>query len=121
MKNKKLGFTLVELLVVIAIIALLLSIIMPSLNKARELASGIICLGNQRSLSLAWVMYADENNDKIVGGHATYGPNYGYPPWVMPPLDYDSSGGIVPVSDYYTMTLESVSYTHLTLPTILLV
>ena len=100
------GFTLIELLVVIAIIALLLSIIIPSLNKAREVASGIICLGNQKSLSLALIMYCSDNNDKMIGGHATYTPNNGYPPWVMPPLDYNSSGQIMPVNDYYSMTLE---------------
>ena len=62
------GFTLIELLVVISIIALLISILMPALNKAREQATGAVCLGNQKTLVLAWTMYADENDDKLVYG-----------------------------------------------------
>jgi prepilin-type N-terminal cleavage/methylation domain-containing protein len=62
------GFTLVELLVVIAIIALLMSILMPALNYARELGRRIVCMGNLKQLSLAWVMYADENDSDFVNG-----------------------------------------------------
>ena len=62
------GFTLVELLVVIAIIALLMSILMPALNVARELGRRIVCKGNLNQLSLAWVMYTDENNGDFVNG-----------------------------------------------------
>lgn len=62
------GFTLVELLVVIAIIALLMSILMPALNYARELGRRIGCMGNLKQLSLAWVMYADENDGDLVNG-----------------------------------------------------
>ena len=62
------GFTLVELLVVIAIIALLMSILMPALNLARELGRRIVCRGNLNQLSLAWVMYTDENDGDFVNG-----------------------------------------------------
>ena len=62
------GFTLIELLVVIAIIALLLSVILPSLGKAKELAKGVLCASNLRQLSMAWVMYADEHNSRMVTG-----------------------------------------------------
>ncbi len=62
------GFTLVELLVVIAIIALLMSILMPALNYARELGRRIGCMGNLKQLSLAWVIYADENDGDLVNG-----------------------------------------------------
>ena len=62
------GFTLVELLVVIAIIALLMSILMPALNIARELGRRIVCMGNLKQLSFAWVIYADENDGDFVNG-----------------------------------------------------
>ena len=62
------GFTLVELLVVIAIIALLMSILMPALNLVRELGRRIVCMGNLKQLSLAWVMYTDDNDNDFVNG-----------------------------------------------------
>jgi prepilin-type N-terminal cleavage/methylation domain-containing protein len=63
------GFTLIELLVVIAIIALLLSILMPSLQMAKKKAATVVCLVNTKNLSLAWYMYAQDNDNKIVAGN----------------------------------------------------
>lgn len=66
MRNKeKTGFTLVELLVVIAIIALLLSILMPSLKKARDSAKDVICRSNVKSQSLIYDVYTSGNNGKF--------------------------------------------------------
>lgn len=67
---KRRGFTLIELLVVIAIIALLMAILMPALNRARELGRRTVCMGNLKQLALAWVMYADENRGDLVNGRA---------------------------------------------------
>ena len=71
--NKQKGFTLIELLVVIAIIALLLALLMPALDRARELARRSVCLAGLKDLSLAWIMYADDNDGKLVNGQPSDG------------------------------------------------
>lgn len=68
MKYQRQAFTLIELLVVIAIIAVLMAMLMPALNRAREQGRRAVCQGNLKNLMLAWLMYADENGDKIVNG-----------------------------------------------------
>jgi prepilin-type N-terminal cleavage/methylation domain-containing protein len=57
------GFTLIELLVVVAIIALLVSILVPSLAKVRELAKRALCGGNLNGIGKGFAMYQAENND----------------------------------------------------------
>jgi prepilin-type N-terminal cleavage/methylation domain-containing protein len=79
------AFTLIELLVVIAIIALLMAILMPSLNLAREQARSLHCRSNIRTLTLAWLMYKDENDAKLVGGFPERENESPWSPWVRIP------------------------------------
>jgi len=60
------GFTLVELLVVIAVIAVLASLLLPALNRAKSRAEGIFCLNNTKQLLLAWQVYADDHTGLCV-------------------------------------------------------
>ena len=59
------AFTLIELLVVIAIIALLVSLLMPSLKSAKELARRAVCLTNQRYIVQGLALYADDNDEQL--------------------------------------------------------
>lgn len=79
---RKRGFTLIELLVVIAIIAILMSILMPALSRARELGKRAVCLNNVKQLQFAWMMYADDHDGRLVNGECGVDrPAVGEPAW----------------------------------------
>ncbi|MCI7643422.1 MAG: prepilin-type N-terminal cleavage/methylation domain-containing protein [Lentisphaeria bacterium] len=65
-KKRQQNFTLIELLVVIAIIAILASITLPSLSSARDNAKTVYCTNNLKGLALSNMIYADDNEDKLV-------------------------------------------------------
>ena len=59
------GFTLTELLVVIAVIAILASILLPTLAKSKTRAQAVFCLNNTKQLTLAWMTYADDHDGRL--------------------------------------------------------
>ena len=79
------GFTLVELLVVIAVIALLMAILGPALSAAKKIATGAVCLSNQRNLLTGWILYSEDHDGRLIGNLACYDSAFDLTPWVFRP------------------------------------
>jgi prepilin-type N-terminal cleavage/methylation domain-containing protein/prepilin-type processing-associated H-X9-DG protein len=96
------GFTLTELLVVIAIIAILAALFLPGFGRAKAQAKTVVCLSNQKQLSLAWLLYIEDNKQSLPPNTGYMGPwTPGGPSWVLgwlennPDFDWPDNTNVV--------------------------
>jgi len=89
-KPARAAFTLIELLVVIAIIAILAALLLPVLAKAKQRAQSITCMNNHHQLTLAWKLYTDDNNERLLyaSRHPLY-PQMNPYSWILGDLDFN--------------------------------
>lgn len=121
------GFTLIELLVVVAIIALLMSILLPSLGRAREQAKTLKCLSNMKTIGMAAMLYANQNDNSLppanhsstrAGTIAQVPPNGDSTTWACR-LQYVLTGNGTPVNPPYGTSIKDCDPTWVPTPAFL--
>jgi prepilin-type N-terminal cleavage/methylation domain-containing protein len=89
--SKRKAFTLIELLVVIAVVALLISIIIPALQMARNKGAAAGCLANVKNLSLGWLMYQLDNSSRIMSAKMEAKEKGNMVGWIGTPRELDGT------------------------------
>ena len=94
------AFTLIELLVVIAIIAILASLLLPTLAHAKSKAQTVLCLNNQKQLSLSWHLYIQDNDD-LLPPNVMDGLSFPKPPpnWIGGRMRYESDNQVADITE----------------------
>jgi prepilin-type N-terminal cleavage/methylation domain-containing protein len=103
------GFTLVELLVVIGIIGLLATTLLPALATPRTNGQDFQCRNNTRQLTLAWLMYASDNNDRLVGINGWIGSG-SMMDWAGSPGNYNTNALLDPGQALLANYIKSASF-----------
>lgn len=103
------GFTLIELLVVLAVIALLISLLLPSLGRARQSSKGIACLANLRSIGQALVIYLGDSKERFPLSSHTAGSVIDPTAWLqsLEPYGVIPAARICPADPYRTQRATS--------------
>jgi prepilin-type N-terminal cleavage/methylation domain-containing protein/prepilin-type processing-associated H-X9-DG protein len=96
------GFTLIELLIVVAIIGILIGLLLPAIARAKNSGKVTACLNNLRQLQLAWTMYADDQDGRLVRNDYVIGtPHPSRASWVQGRLDYSPNNPANTNSDLF--------------------
>src|SRR5688500_15158839 len=92
------GFSLVELLVVVAIIAILASLLLPALARAKSTAIRAKCMSNHRQLALTWTLYHEDNDGGLVSNNRLDPQPGDGPNWVQSTVHGATAGFIDPLA-----------------------